>query len=172
MHLSVKYEQELNIGSLLTASANLRCYKLRDKSAGRIFGVSRKFSMNPFYVLAAMFSGQSIFPAGDNVYSIVFPVCAKTEPGFLEMLEDLKNPKKVFEEFGHGFVAQPRFAMDYNGAKSYFSGNLDTTRTINIIFKRDCIENFYLIDGDDIYDMMQITIPVHGSLYDPADIGG
>lgn len=164
-YLKVKFDQEMAIGALLETSALLRGYSLRDKDAGRMFGGYRKIKSNPFYILASMFSGQSIFPAGDYDYSIVFPICAKNEPGFKDMLEDLRNPKRVFENLGTDFVPQPRHSREYYKAREYFFGNLDVVRKVDIIFKKDCIGMFYLHDDDIVIEKTFIDVPVSSSIH-------
>lgn len=164
MYLKVKFDQDMAIGALLETSAQLRGYSLRDKDAGRMFGAHVELKANPFYILAAMFSGQSIFPAGDNVSSIVFPICAKNEPGFNDMLEDLRNPKRVFEELGDAFIPQPRYSREYNKAREYFLGNLDVVRSMDIIFKKDCVGKYYLLDYDLVLERISIDVQVRSTI--------
>lgn len=165
VYLKTKFDQEMSIDSLLETSARLRGYSLRDRDAGRMFGGHMKLKANPFYIFAAMFSGQSIFPAGDHDWSIVFPICAKNEPGFMNMLEDLRNPKRVFEELGPGFVPKPGDARDYNTAKNYFLGNLDVVRRVDIVFKQDCVFEYTINESDIILERISIDVPVSSSIY-------
>lgn len=162
--LKTKYDQELSVSALLDTSAYIRGYGLRDKD-GRRFGIYLKIKPNPFYAVASLFSGKSIFPAGDFDWAIVFPECAREDPGFSKMLEDLNNPKSLFDDIAPGYVLSPQDDYWFRQAKDYFSGSLDQTITVKIVFKKGCPDVFLISDEEVVADVVYVDVPVSSSIY-------
>lgn len=158
-YLSTKQEQQIAIGSLLTVSANMHEYNLRDRD-GRMFGEYMEAKGNLFFIIAALFSGEKIFPGDNYTLRLVFPVCAKDDPGFNAMLEDLQNPSEFFHKLGSDYIPSPKDTRDYNAARTYFLSPLDRILALEIIFKKDCEERFYYQEGDVILERITVAIPV------------
>lgn len=116
-----------------------------------------------------MFSGMSIFPAGDWDSAILFPECAKEEAAFSKMLEDLRDPKALLADIEPGYSFSPQDEYWFRQTKDYFSGSLDQTITVKIYFKKGC-PDVYLISDQDVVadvvaDVVYVEVPVRSSIY-------